>query len=481
MKKFLVIFLVLLTSFTTNAQTIIKGTEKSYAQKNLKLYTLIDWITFTPTLLDSCLVDSAGNFQFTISNNAINQVFIDLQSRRGFLLALPGKTYTVTLPPYKPLTMEQLLNPYFSPELVLVPITNIDSSDLNWKIRLFDHYYKIIRDQLVIRNVTNPDTVEYAIRLLDKNSSNDTSLFYEQYKKYRYASLRLATYMKDLWVFADEYFLHTTPQLNNPAYMSLFNSVFDNCLSPLKHFFPTINFLQELKNHNFTAVVDSFMTLVTNTNRQAAELIMLRGLYDLYYDYKPAQERIIQTINDALHTLRDSNLRFIARNIYNNITALRIGYPAPEFSLPGKLGIHKSLRSFRGKFVYLNFCHPQSLGCKEQMPLLERYTQLAPRDFVVVSIMYGLDKKQFRQFLHKHKDYHWTFLNGQEYPDLLHRYKVVAFPTYYLIDPDGKILLSPAPTPTENFEQIFMAEYKKWHKQHKQQEQPGVRTSEHYP
>ena len=479
MKRFLVTLGILTIVLYTEAQTIIIGNEKSYANKELKLYTYIDWITFTPTLLDSCLVDSAGNFKFSIINNTINQVFIDLQSKHGFLFALPNKTYNVALPPYQPLDMSQLLNPYFSPEPVLLPIINIDSTELNWKIRVFDHYYKIVRDQLVLRGVNNPDTVEYAINLLDKNTPQDTSLFYREYKKYRYASIRLSTYMKDLWVFADEYFLHNSPQLNNPAYMSLFNSVFDNCMSPLKHFFPSTNFLQGLKNKNFSQLVDSLMSMSSNTNYKVAQLIALRGLYDLYYDYEPAQELIIQTINHARNTIKDTNLRLIAQNIYNNITALRVGYQAPDFLLPNKIGIKRSLSNYRGKFIYLNFCHYQSIGCKEQMPLLKRYSQSAPKDFKVITIMYGMDKKQFRRWLQEHKDYNWTFLNGQDNPHILRMYKVVAFPTYYLIDPDGKILMSPAPTPTENFEERFISVYKKWHNEQKERQQ-SVRTGEYY-
>jgi thioredoxin-related protein len=39
--------------------------------------------------------------------------------------------------------------------------------------------------------------------------------------------------------------------------------------------------------------------------------------------------------------------------------------------------------------------------------------------------------------------------------DLLKQYKIKAYPTYYLIDPDGNFLFSPAPSPAENFESVF--------------------------
>jgi hypothetical protein len=37
-------------------------------------------------------------------------------------------------------------------------------------------------------------------------------------------------------------------------------------------------------------------------------------------------------------------------------------------------------------------------------------------------------------------------------PDVLKEYDIRAFPTYFLIGPDGKLILSPAPSPSEDFE-----------------------------
>jgi hypothetical protein len=56
------------------------------------------------------------------------------------------------------------------------------------------------------------------------------------------------------------------------------------------------------------------------------------------------------------------------------------------------------------------------------------------------------------QFLEKNK-YDWTFLYFDRQPDILKEYDIRAFPTYFLIGPDGKLIFSPAMSPSENFEQ----------------------------
>ena len=474
MKK-IAVFALIFTAYLSYGQKVtISGQNKTYSGRVLKLYTFIDRITFKPTLLDSCTVDSAGNFSFSVSPSTIMQVFVDLTSRRGFFYIVPGHQYHVDIPDYKPLTEDEFLNPYFQPQYIRLPVINTDTNNLNYKIFLFDKYYNITINQLVIRSLINKDSVEYAISLLKRYAPKDSSEFYKNYCKYRFGSIRFATYYKDAWKFGQEYLLHQKPLLYNPAYMSLFNNVFDNCLGPMKVFFPVHNILINLKTGNFQAMVDSFISLDTATNHQTAQLILLKGLHDLFYDQTYLQENIILTIENATKTITDSNLLLITHNILDKITALRPGYAAPDFNLPGHLGIHKSLKNYRGKFIYLNFCHPKSLACQEQLPLLKRYAQGGPDDFTVVTILYGVDKKQFKEFLKKHKDYNWPILRAGNNHQLLKKYKVVAFPTYYLIDPDGKLLTSPAPAPTENFDEIFLSEYKKWHKEHAKQ--PGIRT-----
>jgi hypothetical protein len=56
-----------------------------------------------------------------------------------------------------------------------------------------------------------------------------------------------------------------------------------------------------------------------------------------------------------------------------------------------------------------------------------------------------------RQFLAKNK-YDWKFLLYDRQPGVLKDYDIRAYPTYFLIGPDGKLILSPAPSPSENFE-----------------------------
>ena len=56
------------------------------------------------------------------------------------------------------------------------------------------------------------------------------------------------------------------------------------------------------------------------------------------------------------------------------------------------------------------------------------------------------------QVLLKNTGYDWTFLYYGNKPELVKDYDVRAYPTYFLIGPDKKLIWSPAPSPREDVE-----------------------------
>jgi len=52
-------------------------------------------------------------------------------------------------------------------------------------------------------------------------------------------------------------------------------------------------------------------------------------------------------------------------------------------------------------------------------------------------------------------NYSWTFLHYSHSPEILDDYDIKGYPTYFLIDKDGKLLASPAISPAEGFERFI--------------------------
>jgi hypothetical protein len=55
----------------------------------------------------------------------------------------------------------------------------------------------------------------------------------------------------------------------------------------------------------------------------------------------------------------------------------------------------------------------------------------------------------------KEKGYEWQLLSYRDQKSVISEYKVRTYPSYYLIDPEGNLSMSPAASPAENFEWYF--------------------------
>ena len=120
--------------------------------------------------------------------------------------------------------------------------------------------------------------------------------------------------------------------------------------------------------------------------------------------------------------------------------------PAIDFSLRDQYGTLQNLAAYRGKIIFLNFWATWCGPCREEMPyiqnLYEKYLEEEDSDVVILSVATpGLGGEGSQQDIE-------AFLNenGYTYPvimdpegTLLQAYGITAFPTTYMIDPEGNI------------------------------------------
>lgn len=115
------------------------------------------------------------------------------------------------------------------------------------------------------------------------------------------------------------------------------------------------------------------------------------------------------------------------------------GKMAPNFNLPGiKTGNLMSLKSHRGKVVYLDFWASWCGPCRQSLPMLnELRKELRSKGFEVVAVNLDEDKSEAKKFLKQFP---------VSYPVLLdpkgrvpQKYDLPGMPTSYLIDRKGKI------------------------------------------
>lgn len=114
------------------------------------------------------------------------------------------------------------------------------------------------------------------------------------------------------------------------------------------------------------------------------------------------------------------------------------GPELPDFSLPDMHGTMQSLSDHRGKVVLLNFWATWCPPCIKEMPSMQRLEkQLQGRDFTIVAVNMGEDEQTINAFLEKYP-VDFTILLDKD-GKVLNSWKIVAFPTTFLVDRSGRI------------------------------------------
>lgn len=121
--------------------------------------------------------------------------------------------------------------------------------------------------------------------------------------------------------------------------------------------------------------------------------------------------------------------------------AVAVGSQAPDFSLKTPDGTTKTLASYKGKLLLLDFWGTWCPPCRMAMPGLQKlHEKYKDKGLAVVGMNYehAKDADAAKYMKDQRLDYE-LLLHAEQVVD---KYKIRGFPTFFLIDPDGKILWS---------------------------------------
>ena len=116
------------------------------------------------------------------------------------------------------------------------------------------------------------------------------------------------------------------------------------------------------------------------------------------------------------------------------------GHPAPLFSFIDLEGKKHDLQDYRGRVVLLDFwgtwCGPCVAAAPGLVGIYQKYSNLG---FDIIGIDCGGTDEQLRKFISE-KNMSWPQTREQEGGPIQRIYRVVGYPTYYLIGKDGAII-----------------------------------------
>lgn len=442
-----------------HASIKIFGTAEEYAGKILEFSAYSDYITKTKTIVAKSTVDSSGYFEAHIDCKYTIQLYLELGLNEGTFYAEPNGVYELALPPFEEKTMAHKLNPYFEPFQMPIGIKNSDTLGLNYSLMKFDIEYSLFLSQnfnylYKFSDVKLIDSVENAMETKYSYLNNE---FFKAYSSYKFAILRYLTYDRDL-VYACNKYLKDKPILYyNPAYMHLFVQLFEGYFTEFYRESYGRRLVEAIKYSKSPSLLNEILDeQIAFRNDTLKELIVLKGLNDAFNKPEVYPRNTVQITLDSMLTQTTIEEHIlIAKNIENKQKVLIPGDQAPEFELEDIIGNKVTRESYNDKYVYLMFCRSESYTCQEDYKLLHALHEEHLPDLKIVTVGFEEEKSVLTDFLLKNEEYSWDFLYAGEDNAIKNDYQIKAFPTYMLLDPDGKIAILPAPSPHENFKWSF--------------------------
>ncbi len=439
-------------------KAVIEGHAPGYEGTELVFHTYADLITYTEAEFFRAEVDSSGHFS-AVTPEVSGPVYIFSNPGAWYLFMYvePDREYSVVLPEYKSLTGREALNPYHQGIPVHLAVLNHGERELNSLIRNFDEYYDTLFGETFDRISSGDRALLDSVSVgADRRFAGSGHAWFDDYRRYKMAMFRIMVRAETARSISDKYFRNDMVLYRNMPYMELFNQIYNNYFlffgrtSRGSSIFEDINRYASISRLRNTLQSDNVLG-----DDRLLELVMLKGLHGSFYGSDFSRSALLRVTDSLAATTVFKEHAEIARNIREKTTRLMTGFSPPPLELKNRNGEMTFLSDYEGEFVYLNFCTAVSYACLSEYDLLQRLDERYGSYFRIVTIFIGESFEDMDSFLQKN-DYNWDFLFYGNQPSVLKDYDIRIFPTCYFIDRDGKLLMSPAPLPSENFERYLV-------------------------
>jgi len=454
--RYFLVFLVLGCYLPESfAQKItIRGTAPGAERKIIRISTPGDLITFLEKPLAVSTVDSAGNFNLSFQSDHTLLVVLSIDFHKTELFFEPSGNYSLQIAPmsYDDLTE---INPFLQSQNLSCKILGAGPQELNAVIeRLNGQYSDFLMDKFKeLYNDRNKTVLDTFKTRLEREFGDMTDPYFKVYFTYKIASLELLTQTRSQWQIARKYFIEQPVSYFNVEYMDFFNNFFTKYITVTSNILRKVDYQSLLKNADpYKTILKAMAADTLLKNEQLRELVLLKGMMELYQTPTYNQDQVLTVVMSASVTSKYDGNRLVADNLYKFLTKLRPGTPAPDFNLKNRDQKMQSLRSFKGKPVVVNFWTTYCEECLNEMdllkPIYDRYKDRV--SFISISADKSFSKMKF--FINLKKDYQWNFLCTEDQTEILKDYDVRSYPLFLILDKDGNIYQYPAKFPGSGLE-----------------------------
>lgn len=433
---------------------IISGTAQWYKYNEISVWTALDYISNAQKKLTYTTIDSAGNFLLELNTNTVQYITLKIEKHIASMYIEPNEQYELIIHAPDSTTYQ---NPNIEHdvkiEIKLKSKTEINALTMDYDKR-FDNFLSYDYPSFVSRSArAKIDSFNLAMQSYYSTVKND---YFNAYVNYTIAAIEEKTGESQKKLF-NNYINHTPILYNHLEYMNFFNTFFKGKLQSLSNSKAgsSVNFqINDRGSYPGTMAALKQDTLLKNDT--LCELVLLKGLYESYYDGSFQKSSITAILQQITQESPIEKHKEIAHNILNSFSKLKPGANAPGFELPNKMGLTSNLDELRAKnYVYLLFFDVNCSACIQQMKVIPSLKKKYGKNITFVAISIDKTFENFKNFCNKNLKYDWVFLYDNTNGTLKKTYEIKSLPTYFLINTEGKFIQAPADSPDQDIDRAF--------------------------
>ena len=437
---------LLLFSVASHAITSISGVVKNPSNNRINLIIFEDFITYTEKLIQSFELDSTGKYILTIDNKKIKVGKLKIGNYATYIHIEPNTDYVINLE----IDDDKDIGAFMKEELYMKTSFEKTTSQLNEAILDFNKQYDDfladnIGDFVKRRAKTKIDTFNIYVQKYYEKIDNT---YFKNYMRFALALMELNGNVSKKKLY-QKYLANQPVLIGHDGYMSFFQEFYHQFFMsiPLTSYDPLVASIRDHMSWDKMEQIAKQAPFVDVTDIR--ELVLIKALSDNFHHPEYTKKGVRLTLLDYAVNTENERYKNLARKVVSKNYSVDVGSYAPNFKLKDQHGNELQLSALQGKYVYLEFWATWCKPCVKEMKIIPDLKKKYGKYVEFVSVSIDRKEKRVIKFLKKHKDYNWHFAHFADDEELRTNFKVKSVPLYYLIDPYGKIVQSPAFRPTK--------------------------------
>ena len=438
----------------TNVEIV--GQTANGTGKKIELLCYKDMLSMREVTLDATRIDEKGAFRLGCYLTYPRMVIVQVDNYSQCFFAEPGRRYEVVLDTFD-WEMDERHNVFLDPVALPFLFQGVDSMDMNLQILRMDRVvdsvmerHRVFLDRRYHPNRHYMDTLDAAVRRAVPESDN---AFLNRYREYRLAELRHEMGFFSRKSLYQKHIDGRPISYHDENYMHFFFALFAKTISHGTSRIPSWRIEEWVQGCMLDAMMDSLGLDPLLRNEQVRELAVLEALKEAFYDSHYSRNGVRCMVNKIKDQSKFPEHRELASSLLATFEVVEHGAEMPPIVLPDVDHQTVDLGRFVGKWVYVAFVRVNDPNCQKEIETMAHFKDTLKRDYPEVELVCVECSREPQRMYHflrnskKGRRCNWTWLHFDGRYDLLNRLGIVSYPTFMLINPEGKLHYSITPSP----------------------------------